>query len=50
MRSGDSLDTRLSQELDGYHTLEVFILCSRIKMENRWDKSPETIVSFAIGF
>jgi hypothetical protein len=43
MRSGCSLDARLSQALGGYHTLEIFILCRRIKMENRWDKSPKTL-------
>jgi hypothetical protein len=25
----------------GLHTLEVFILCKRIRIENRWDKSPK---------
>jgi hypothetical protein len=27
------------------HTLDVFILCSKIIMENRWEKSPVVLVS-----
>jgi hypothetical protein len=28
--------------VSGQRTLDVFILCRRIKMENKWDKSPRS--------